>query len=100
MTYEGVQAKIDAQEAAKLRAKAIVEISEDLKAEVQTRAGCVIVEEIAKILDLLHEAVRLIEAAPEKNPRLLIIKLLGKMENRLSVISAGYAAGSLPKVGK
>jgi hypothetical protein len=100
MTYEQIQDKLAAQEAAKLRAKAIVEVSADLEVVVKTEVGRVVVEEITKILDLLHKAARAIEAAPEKNPRVFIVKLLGKISNRLSVISAGYAAGSLPKVQK
>lgn len=97
MTYEQVQDKLAAQEAAKLRAKAIVEVSEDLEAVVKMEAARVIVEEIKRLLDILHEAKRVIEEAPGKNPRVLIVKLLGKMANRLSVISAAYAAGSLPR---
>jgi hypothetical protein len=98
VTYEEVQNKIADREKAKLRAQAIVEVSEDLEAAVKTETARVIVEEVAKIVDLLHGMKNAIEASPEKNPRVLIIKLLGKMENRLSIISAGYAAGSLPKV--
>jgi hypothetical protein len=100
MTYEQVQAKIDAQAAAKLRAQAIVEVSEDLEAVVKSETGRVITEELTRILDIIHAMKQAIEAAPEKNPRAMILKLLGGMHNRLSIVSAGYAAGSLPKVGK
>ena len=99
MTYEQITAKLAAQEAAKLRAKAIVEISEDLKAEVQTRTGCVIVEEIGKVIDVLDEAKNRIGLAPTKTmKRQDMIRLIDKMENRLTVIS--WLCGRFtPKVG-
>jgi hypothetical protein len=97
VTYEQVQAKIDAQAAAKLRAQAIVEVSEDLGAVVKAETGRVIAEELTKIIDIIHAMKQAIEASPENNPRAMILKLLGGMHNRLSGISAGYAAGSLPK---
>jgi hypothetical protein len=97
MTYEQVQAKIAEKERAKILAKEIVEISADLKAMVDTQAAGVIVEEFNRIIDIIHAVKQAIEASPEKNPRAMILKLLGGMHNRLSIISAGYAAGSLPK---
>jgi predicted methyltransferase MtxX (methanogen marker protein 4) len=100
VTYEKVAAAIEAKEQAKLRAQAIVEVSEDLEAVVKSETGRVISEELTNILDIIHAMKQAIEASPEKNPRAMILKLLGGMHNRLSIISAGYAAGSLPKVGK
>jgi hypothetical protein len=97
MTFEQVQTKIADREAAKLRAKAIVEVSEDLEAVVKSETGRVIAEELTRIIDVIHAVKQAIDASPEKNPRAMILKLLGGMHNRLSIISAGYAAGSLPK---
>jgi hypothetical protein len=99
-SYEQVADRIAAREAAKLRARAIIESAEDLEAVVKHEVGRIVSEEIRMVQDVLHEGKLAIEAAPEKNPRLIVIKWLDKMSNRLSVISAGYAAGSLPKVQK
>jgi hypothetical protein len=98
MNESDIRAKIAAGDAAKQRAKAIVELSEDLEDVVKAEAARVIGEEITRILRILDEAKQAIEAHPDKNPRALVLKCLGKMANRLTVISAGYAAGSLPQV--
>ena len=100
MTYEQIANRLAAQETAKLRARAIIESAEDLEAIVIQEVGRIVSEQIQMVQDVLHEGKIAIEACPEKNPRLTVIKWLDKMSNRLSVISAGYAAGSLPKVQK
>lgn len=97
MNESDIRAKIAAGDAAKQRARAIVELSEDLEAAVKTEIARVIGEEITKIIAILQEAKQAIEAHPDKNPRALVLKCLGKMSNRLTAISAGYASGSLPK---
>lgn len=90
--YEEIKDKIAAKEAAHLRAKAIVETSEDLKLEV-ARILC---GELEKVLTILAEAKVTIKEAPSKNPGPFFAKWIDHTSNRLTAISAGYRHGSLP----
>jgi hypothetical protein len=100
MTYEEIRDRIAAQDENKARARAIVEIAEDLQWAFKTERARVISEEIGKAINVLNEARIAIEANPRKNPRRFILRWINNLSNQLSAISAGYAAGSLPKVEK
>ena len=94
----GVRAKMivrrDAQELAK---RIVEECGDGLRGVVRMEAGRLIREHLNETLDSIHEAQRLIEANPRKNPRNFIIKTLGGISNKLTILSAAYASGALPK---
>lgn len=90
---ENVRKKLAEQSASVMVAKAIVELSEDLGDSVNLIAGQVICSEIDEALDALAHAKTQIEANSDKNPRAYILRMIGKISNRLTIVSAAYRAG-------
>ena len=97
MNETDIRAKIAAKDASQARAKAIVEVSEDLEDAVKREVGRVVSEEMGKALDALVEAQQAIAEHPDKNPRVAILKWLNKLHNKLTLIRAAYGSGALPK---
>ena len=94
---ETVREKIGARELAQESARQILETAENMQGVVRMEIGRVMSQELGDALNAIHEAQRMIEAYPRKNPRQFVIKTLGKVSNRLTILSAAYASGALPK---
>ena len=94
---ETVREKIGARELAQESARQIIETAENMQGVVRMEIGRVMSQELGDALNTIHEAQRLIEAYPRKNPRQFVINTLTKVSNKLSVLSAAYANGTLPK---
>lgn len=66
------------------RARQILDSAENIEEIVKQEVGRLMAEHLRSTLDLLHKISRAVNDA----------------ENHITALSAGYAAGSLPKVGK
>jgi hypothetical protein len=97
LVKEAIKAKIEARKLAQENARLMIETAENMQGVVHMEVGRVMTEELGQALSTIHEAQRLIEANPRKNPRRFIINTLVKIENRLSGLSAAYASGALPR---
>lgn len=94
---ERIRARIAARRAAVEQARAIVHTADNLELVVKTEVGRRMSEHLAEVQDNIRATIDAVEKRGAKVSRMLVLRALVGISNRLSVLSAAYQSGALPK---
>lgn len=92
-----VQAQIAARQAAQERARHIIETAENLEVVVKSEVSRRMSEHLAEVQDNIRATIEAVEKRDAKISRMLVLRALVGISNRLSILSAAYQSGALPK---